>query len=1006
MELFNRLESQYGLPPGLLDSVWSAESSRGQNMRSPAGAQGHFQFMPATAKQYGVADPHDLTQSAVGAARMFADLIKTTGGDVGKALAGYNWGIGNVQRQGMNAAPLETRNYIQKVTAGMGQPQNDSSSAAWDALDQQFKQGTPKQQAGSDPWDALDAQFAQPQATPKATQKAAQVAPEGEPAQAGAGIVGGLTSALSRGLSRVMPFAGMAQPMHAAGMDVAAAKGAASGFADFGNTLLNAATGGVNALVGPDNPVSRWNAERQAGLQDFNRENDSVSFGVGRLGANIAATAPVGGVLGGAVRGAGALPGMTRAVPVLDALGNSIASGGFRTGAAPGALGGLAGDIGARLAGGAIAGGASAGLIDPSSAGVGAGVGAVLPLAFRAAGKGADLASQGARAVFKPEQARAAESILQAGGYKTPQQIAEVRAALAAQGPNIVAEAPTVPQILQNPGISQLQRTLRNSGETSLLEREAAQNAARLAALDRVSPVNGTVQQAAENFGNGLTAAVIPAEKAAGKQVRAAFDAVDPFNETRMGLPIERMQAARDKFLGPGTFGAGSKADAAIAEAQRIGTETLPAVKPQAAPSARGQGEDLVSAIKGLGGIKQDSPGAMAMAGEIRDLKQGGTGMRAVIQNGRGQSPDTLAQAMHARGFIEDDDPATLLNALREHASGNKVFAVSSERGGAMRAGLEGSMGDAPGATVIPKMIPFQQVQNLRSSLGEAADQLAQRGGNREAAALRQMVDDLDARARSVMQGKGEPGEFFPPDVVQAWEKAIAIHAAKMQTFHTGPQASMFRRGGDGLPAAQGAELAPKFFSPRLSQSNDIQGFKRVANPETTGLLKGYAIADLANQTDRLGRLSNAKYQNWMDQRSGAINGLFAEPERATLGGVGKDLMRADTAQSLGMAVGSNTAQNVQDALGMGLLDNPALKILANRTPFVGRFTGPMLDSLRETAKRGKVQKLGGLLADPVELDRAIAESLSRSVRRPGLLANDALLPLLLRTSPLLTTDR
>ena len=117
--LFGRLEKQYGLPSGLLDNVWNAESSRGKNMLSSAGAKGHFQFMDATAKQYGVTNPYDLEQSATGAARMYADLLKQTGGNLPAALAAYNWGIGNVQKKGMGAMPAETRGYIAKVTSGM-----------------------------------------------------------------------------------------------------------------------------------------------------------------------------------------------------------------------------------------------------------------------------------------------------------------------------------------------------------------------------------------------------------------------------------------------------------------------------------------------------------------------------------------------------------------------------------------------------------------------------------------------------------------------------------------------------------------------------------------------------------------------------------------------------------------------------------------------------------------------------------------------------------------------
>lgn len=118
-KLFADLEGKYSLPNGLLDSVWSAESARGKSMLSPAGAEGHFQFMPATARQYGVNNPYDLRESATGAARMYADLLRQNGGDLSRALAGYNWGQGNLSRKGLENAPAETRGYIRKVLAGM-----------------------------------------------------------------------------------------------------------------------------------------------------------------------------------------------------------------------------------------------------------------------------------------------------------------------------------------------------------------------------------------------------------------------------------------------------------------------------------------------------------------------------------------------------------------------------------------------------------------------------------------------------------------------------------------------------------------------------------------------------------------------------------------------------------------------------------------------------------------------------------------------------------------------
>lgn len=117
---FSALEKKYGLPSGLLDSVWQQESSRGKNMLSPKGAQGHFGFMPKTAAAYGLKDPNDLAESSDAAARMYRDLLKSNGGNLPGALASYNWGSGNLARQGMGAAPKETRDYIGSVMGRMG----------------------------------------------------------------------------------------------------------------------------------------------------------------------------------------------------------------------------------------------------------------------------------------------------------------------------------------------------------------------------------------------------------------------------------------------------------------------------------------------------------------------------------------------------------------------------------------------------------------------------------------------------------------------------------------------------------------------------------------------------------------------------------------------------------------------------------------------------------------------------------------------------------------------
>jgi Transglycosylase SLT domain len=113
------LEQQYSLPSGLLSAVQQQESGGDPDAVSPKGAVGSFQFMPATAKQYGI-DPTDPDQAAKGAAMMFSDLSDKYNGDVPSMLAAYNWGQGNVDRKGLENAPAETQNYIKSVTSQLG----------------------------------------------------------------------------------------------------------------------------------------------------------------------------------------------------------------------------------------------------------------------------------------------------------------------------------------------------------------------------------------------------------------------------------------------------------------------------------------------------------------------------------------------------------------------------------------------------------------------------------------------------------------------------------------------------------------------------------------------------------------------------------------------------------------------------------------------------------------------------------------------------------------------
>jgi len=94
---FAGIEQKTGLINGTLSAIMMQESrgnARGYN--ASTGAAGPFQFLPATAKQYKVADPYNVQQSAEGAAKYISYLLKIFKGDLEKAIRAYHAGEGNV----------------------------------------------------------------------------------------------------------------------------------------------------------------------------------------------------------------------------------------------------------------------------------------------------------------------------------------------------------------------------------------------------------------------------------------------------------------------------------------------------------------------------------------------------------------------------------------------------------------------------------------------------------------------------------------------------------------------------------------------------------------------------------------------------------------------------------------------------------------------------------------------------------------------------------------------
>ncbi|MEC5384412.1 lytic transglycosylase domain-containing protein [Uliginosibacterium sp. H3] len=112
------IASVYGLEPALLAALISVESRYNPRARSPKGAMGLTQLMPATAQRYGVKNAYDVKQNLHGGARYLSDLLVMFNNDVHLALAAFNAGEGAVMKYGRKIPPYaETQRYVPQVLA-------------------------------------------------------------------------------------------------------------------------------------------------------------------------------------------------------------------------------------------------------------------------------------------------------------------------------------------------------------------------------------------------------------------------------------------------------------------------------------------------------------------------------------------------------------------------------------------------------------------------------------------------------------------------------------------------------------------------------------------------------------------------------------------------------------------------------------------------------------------------------------------------------------------------
>ena len=134
------MAQRYNLPPSIFLSLVQQESRFDPNARSPRGAIGLGQLMPATARELGV-NPLDPEQNLEGSARYLRRMLDQFG-SMELALAAYNAGPGRVRRAG-NTIPniRETQNYVPSVLRRAGVQQGEFAEGGLADLDQKYAEG-------------------------------------------------------------------------------------------------------------------------------------------------------------------------------------------------------------------------------------------------------------------------------------------------------------------------------------------------------------------------------------------------------------------------------------------------------------------------------------------------------------------------------------------------------------------------------------------------------------------------------------------------------------------------------------------------------------------------------------------------------------------------------------------------------------------------------------------------------------------------------------------------
>ena len=121
-DIIETAATRHGVRKDLVRAVIQVESAFNPRAVSSKGAMGLMQLMPATARQFGVANAFNPVDNVRGGVAYLRQLLDRYNNNERLALAAYNAGPGAVDRHGQNVPPFrETRDYVSRVNTLAGE---------------------------------------------------------------------------------------------------------------------------------------------------------------------------------------------------------------------------------------------------------------------------------------------------------------------------------------------------------------------------------------------------------------------------------------------------------------------------------------------------------------------------------------------------------------------------------------------------------------------------------------------------------------------------------------------------------------------------------------------------------------------------------------------------------------------------------------------------------------------------------------------------------------------